>query len=159
MDQYSSLDGLHLDNCVLTIGAFDGIHIGHRKLLNTVVSLSKDFMANPAVITFDPLPYVFLKNISGSYNLISNEEKSNVFSSLGINILITLTFNRQLSQLNPEEFIKTILEHIEFNKLIVGYDFTLGKNKTGTFFSFLILLEKRMDLRLLLFPHSRLMRK
>ena len=133
MDQYSSLDGLHLDNCVLTIGAFDGIHIGHRKLLNTVVDSSKDFMANPAVITFDPLPYVFLKNISGSYNLISNEEKSNVFSSLGIDILITLAFNRQLSQLSPEEFIKTILEHIEFKKLFVGYDFTLGKNKAGTF--------------------------
>lgn len=133
MEQYSSLDGLHLNNCVLTIGAFDGIHIGHRKLLNTVISSSKDIMANSAVITFNPLPYVFLKNISGPYNLISNKEKSNLLSSMGIDILITLGFNKQLSLLSPQEFVKTILQHIEFNKLIVGYDFTLGKNKTGTF--------------------------
>lgn len=133
MEQYSSLDGLHLKNCVLTIGAFDGIHIGHRKLLNTVVSASKDIMANSAVITFDPLPYVFLKNIAESYGLISSKEKSNILSSLGIDILITLAFNKQLAQLAPQEFIKTILEHIEFTKLIVGYDFTLGKNKAGTF--------------------------
>jgi len=133
MKHYSSLTGVSLNKCILTIGSFDGVHLGHRELLTTVVKSSNSENADSAVITFNPIPFVYFRKIFEPYNLLDKSNKSKLLESLGIDHLITLTFDKQLSSLKPEAFIEFVLQHICINKLIIGYDFTLGKDKTGSF--------------------------
>jgi len=132
MEQYNSLDNLNLKSTVLSIGSFDGVHLGHHQILNKVNDLSRKHDLESIIITFDPIPYVYINNIKDPYNLFSNTEKKDQISKFGINYLITLTFDDNLASQNPESFFRKYLGNIGINYLVIGYDFKLGKNKSGT---------------------------
>lgn len=125
-----------LKNAIVTTGTYDGVHIGHRKILHSIVDTAAAENGESVVITFWPHP----KKIIGE-NTIDNvkylstlEEKIEVLASLNIDHLLIIPFNREFSELSSQEFITTILvDLIGTKKLVIGYDHRFGKNREGSF--------------------------
>ncbi len=125
-----------LTNAVVTTGTYDGVHKGHRKILQTLTDTAKKINGESVVITFWPHP----RKIVGGTNapdikaLSTLEEKIEILSSLGIDHLLIIPFNREFSELSSEDFIKKILQDkIGTKKLVIGYDHKFGKNRVGSF--------------------------
>lgn len=114
-----------------TIGAFDGVHLGHQQIIRTMISEAKKKNIKTAVITFFPHPAVVVRNLDVAYYLTSPEEKSKIFSDLGIDFTITIPFDVNFSKLTPEEFIQQILKNFPISQFWIGNDFTFGRNRAG----------------------------
>jgi len=115
----------------ITIGAFDGIHLGHQKIINNLVKGAKRTDAPSIVITFFPHPAALIKNITDPYYLTSPEEKDRILSKLGVNSILTLHFNHSISRLSPQDFIHTLHRQLKFSCLLLGHDFRLGVDREG----------------------------
>lgn len=119
----------------VTIGKFDGIHRGHRRLLQEI--LQKKNLQNedlvPCVLTFDPLPEVFFgKNEDGV--LSSREEKRRKFEEMGVELLVELPFNRETAAMEPERFVQEILcERLRAAFVAAGPDLTFGDRGRGDY--------------------------
>ena len=117
---------------VVTIGTFDGVHLGHRKIIERVVqSARKDgFLAT--VLTFFPHPRMVVQHDESLRLIYTLEEKKRVFDSLGIDLFVVQPFNEVFAQLTAEEFVSTILvKHLKVKKVIIGYDHRFGCNRTA----------------------------
>jgi riboflavin kinase/FMN adenylyltransferase len=115
----------------VTIGSFDGVHLGHQSLIKELVE-SAHGDDNPAiVITFWPHPATFFHRVPQSYALTSPEERTFLIKKLGVDEVITLGFNEALSELDALSFMSKIKDLLDVRKLIVGPNFTLGKNRSG----------------------------
>ncbi len=115
----------------LTIGNFDGVHLGHKSLLNTLKNKCESKGLALVVMTFVPHPLVILKN-ERSFLINSYRERAELLSGLGIDHLVEIPFTRDFSTLGPSEFVDQYLlvnEGIEY--LFLGYDFAFGANKEG----------------------------
>ena len=118
------------------IGNFDGVHLGHQKLINEC----KRHGYKSAVLTFYPHPSVFLKKIP-DYKLITPmEHKADIFSRMGIDYLIVIEFNEKVANVLKEEFI-IWMKKLNIKACVCGYDFTFGRRAEGT----IIDLEKEFD--------------
>ena len=116
----------------ITIGSFDGIHLGHQKIIDNLVKGAKINGAPSIVITFYPHPAVCIRNITDPYYLTSPEEKDQILSKLGVNSILTIHFDHTISQLSPRDFISTLHRQLKFSCLLVGYDFHLGADREGS---------------------------
>jgi len=116
----------------ITIGSFDGIHLGHQKIIDNLVKGAKKNGAPSIVITFYPHPAVCIRNITDPYYLTSPEEKDQILSKLGVNSILTIHFDHTISQLSPRDFISTLYRQLKFSCLLVGYDFHLGADREGS---------------------------
>jgi len=116
----------------ITIGSFDGIHLGHQKIIENLVKGAKKNSAPSIVITFYPHPAVCIRNITDPYYLTSPEEKDQILSKLGVNSILTMYFDHTISQLSPRDFISTLHRQLKFSCLLVGYDFHLGADREGS---------------------------
>jgi len=116
----------------ITIGSFDGIHLGHQKIIDNLVKGAKITGAPSIVITFYPHPAVSTRNITDPYYLTSPEEKDQILSELGVNSILTMHFDHAISQLSPRDFISTLHGQLNFSCLLVGYDFHLGADREGS---------------------------
>ena len=116
----------------ITIGSFDGIHLGHQKIIDNLVKGAKNNGAPSIVITFYPHPAVSIRNITDPYYLTSPEEKDRILSELGVNSVLTVNFDYPISQLSPQDFISTLHRQLRFSCLLVGYDFRLGADRKGS---------------------------
>ncbi len=135
MHIYNSWKGLKCkhNNIVIGLGNFDGVHIGHQKLIYDLVSMAKEFKGTPAVFTFHPHPLAVLKPQSCPPQLLSQEYKQEIFSRLGVEILLTVPFNLKLATLSPEDFVgKVLCEEIDVRGVVVGYNYTFGHRGRGT---------------------------
>lgn len=126
-------DHLPYNNQVVyaTIGAFDGVHIGHQKLISAVVAKAQEDNAKSLVVTFHPHPAVVLKSIPLPFYITSPQEKEEVFHSLGVDYVLCLKFTKEMSGFSPEQFLDIILEQYSVNQFWLGEDFALGKNRSG----------------------------
>ncbi|MCD6576549.1 MAG: bifunctional riboflavin kinase/FAD synthetase [Anaerolineaceae bacterium] len=122
---------LSLKGTWLTIGSFDGVHLGHQKIINYLVEGAKAANVPSTVITFYPHPAVYLKNITKPYYLTSPEEKDLILSGLGVDSILTVYFNQFISRLSPRDFISTLHRQLKFTCLLVGYDFRMGAGREG----------------------------
>jgi len=124
-----------LPKAVVTIGTFDGVHIGHQKILKTIVAISKANQAESVVITFWPHPRVVLDTSKQELKLLSTiEEKTQLLNQIGIQHLIIVPFTSEFSQFSPDQFIRQVLlEKIGTYKLVIGYDHRFGKDREGSF--------------------------
>ena len=125
-----------LSNAIVTTGTYDGVHKGHRKILQTLIDTAKKNNGESVVITFWPHPrkIVGIGNVQDIKSLSTLDEKIEILSSLGIDHLLIVPFNREFSELSSEDFIKKILiETIGTKKLVIGYDHKFGKNRAGSF--------------------------
>lgn len=117
---------------VLTIGNFDGVHLGHREIFRAVVSKARDTGGTAAVLTFEPHPLCFLAPEHAPPRINTLQEKIRLLEASCIDLLIVLEFNRQLAELSAEQFVRDILvEKLAVQQLIVGYDYAFGRNREG----------------------------
>jgi riboflavin kinase/FMN adenylyltransferase len=130
---HEEYDNLNLVHPVVTIGVFDGVHLGHRHLLDHVVSRAGQTGGESVVITFDPHPRLVLSEKTKGISFLSTiEEKKKLLAELKIDHLVIIRFSKEFSNMEASDFIREILvSKIGVKHLIVGYDNHFGKNKAG----------------------------
>lgn len=134
MKIYTHIDEFkQIENAVLTIGTFDGVHIGHQKIISRLKEVAQQKGGETVILTFFPHPRMILHPDDLNIKLISTmDEKAELMKSLGIDHLIITPFTRDFSNLNPQEYIKDILvEKIGTTHIIIGYDHRFGKDRSG----------------------------
>ena len=120
-------------NPVVTIGNFDGVHLGHQKIFKEVVAKAEEIGGTPIAITFQPHPVRVLAPERGLKMINTPEDKETLIERVGINTLIRISFNRDFSHTNPDAFIQNILvDMIGAKWVIVGHSYAFGKGKRGT---------------------------
>ncbi len=117
---------------ILTLGTFDGVHIGHKKILEKVIQHTLDQEYESLVLTFFPHPRMILQERSEIKLLNTISEKVSLLEQLGIQNLVIHPFDESFSRLTAEEFVKTVLvEQFKIQKIIIGYDHRFGRNRTA----------------------------
>jgi len=146
---HRDLNSFHAKNPVLTIGTFDGVHLGHRKIIDRLQDLAKTINGESVIFTFDPHPRKVVAPDETTLRLLTTlEEKIVLFEQSGINHLIIYPFTKEFSRLTYEEFVEIVLVgqiHTKF--LVVGYDHKFGKNRQGDF-EFLRKCASRFDFQI-----------
>ncbi|MCE3010237.1 MAG: bifunctional riboflavin kinase/FAD synthetase [Proteobacteria bacterium] len=118
---------------VLTIGNFDGVHLGHQQLLRQNRELAKKHGALSVLMTFEPHPAAFLFPEKGHYRLFDREDQKNVLQRLGMDGVFVQSFTRDFSELSPEAFMqKYFLQEFSVKGLVVGHDFSFGRDRRGS---------------------------
>jgi riboflavin kinase/FMN adenylyltransferase len=136
MKIYHGIDDFtRLDYAVVTSGTFDGVHVGHQKILNRLREVALKHSGETVVITFWPHPRLVLHPEDRSLKLLNTfEEKAELLKEQGIQHLVRIPFTKEFSQLTSEEFIQKILvQTIGTKKLVIGYDHRFGHNREGSF--------------------------
>jgi riboflavin kinase/FMN adenylyltransferase len=130
MEHYRSLEALSLTGSWLTIGVFDGIHRGHQEIIRQLTAGAHANGAPAVLLTFDPHPAAVLSGREVKY-LTLPDERAEIMAGLGVDVVVTQTFTRGLAALSAEEFMARLKRHLGLEKLFVGYDFALGRNRAG----------------------------
>ena len=118
---------------VLTIGNYDGIHLGHQKILSMVLKRAEEIEGTSMVISFDPHPVKVLAPERNMKLLVTPEEKARLIGAMGIDVLLCVKFDREFSRMLPDDFIRNVLvDRINVKEIIVGTNYAFGKNKKGT---------------------------
>lgn len=123
-----------VDNAVVTIGTFDGVHIGHQKILDVLKKCAKEIKGETVLLTFFPHPRMVLQPGDDNLRLINTiDEKIHRLAKCGIDHLIITPFTREFSQQTPEEYIREVLiNKIGTKKIVIGYDHRFGKDRSGS---------------------------
>lgn len=121
-------------NTVLTVGTFDGVHEGHKVLIQAVVNRASKLSSRSVIVTFDPHPRDIINPGSDGIKLLSTlPERCELLADLGIDEMIVIPFDRDFSLLSSEEFIRDIIyKKIGVKEFIIGYDHQFGKDREGT---------------------------
>ena len=134
MQIIDNIPDLPLEPCVATIGFFDGVHLGHRFLIEQVKELAKDQGLRSALITFPVHPRQVMKSDYRPELLTTPEEKIELLKAQGVDYCIMLDFTVELSQLSALSFMKDILQQrYNVSTLIIGYDHRFGHNRSEGF--------------------------
>jgi riboflavin kinase/FMN adenylyltransferase len=130
MQHYRSLEGLTLENTWLTVGVFDGVHRGHRQVLNKLTAGAHAHGALAVVLTFDPHPAKVFGR--GQIKLLTLPgERAKLLGELGVDVVITHPFNMNVANITAFDFMKRLKDQLDVRHLVLGYDSTLGKNREG----------------------------
>jgi len=117
---------------VLTIGTFDGVHLGHQKIIERVVATARQEGLLATIFTFFPHPRMVVQHDKSLKLIHTLEEKKQLLQRLGVDLLVVQPFNEAFAQLTAEEFVSTILvQHLNVKKVIIGYDHRFGRNRTA----------------------------
>lgn len=120
------------DNTIITIGTFDGVHLGHQEIFNVLINNAKNNGCRSFVLTFEPHPRMVIQPNSQLKLLTTFQEKVEILEKMGIDNLLVIPFTKEFSQLTPEEFFrKYILEGLGVKKMVIGYDHHFGKGRDG----------------------------
>ena len=134
MQIIDNIPDIPLEPCVATIGFFDGVHLGHRFLIEQVKELAKDKGLRSALITFAVHPRQVMKSDYRPELLTTPEEKIELLKAQGVDYCIMLDFTVELSQLSALSFMKDILQQrYNVSTLIIGYDHRFGHNRSEGF--------------------------
>ena len=117
---------------IVTIGTFDGVHIGHQKIIKKLIKETQDSDFESLILTFFPHPRMVLQGTSSIQLLNTIDEKSRLLDKMGLDNLVIHPFDNEFSNLSAEEFVKTILvDTFNIKKIIIGYDHRFGKNRAA----------------------------
>jgi len=126
-------DATHHGPCVLAIGNFDGLHLGHQRILHTVAERGRQRRICPAVLTFDPHPMRVLAPSQAPKLISTLDQKLRLIESMGIELVLTARFDREFAALTPDAFIQQYLVGgLRTRLLCVGSNFIFGHRQTGT---------------------------
>ena len=131
MSHITRLQDLSIQDAWLTIGSFDGVHLGHQQIIRQITAGAHAIGVPAVVLTFYPHPSVVLRGNRNAFYLTLPEEKAATLAEMGVDYVITHPFDRQVASIEPHTFIETLKHHLGFSQLWVGYDFALGKNRSG----------------------------
>jgi len=120
---------------VVTSGTFDGVHLGHQKILLRLKDIALKKNGETVLITFWPHPRMVVNSEKKTLRLLSTfEEKVSLLEKFGVDHLVIIPFTEAFSQLSSQEFIQTVLvDQIHTQCLVIGYDHKFGKNREGSF--------------------------
>ncbi len=120
------------ENTFLTIGTYDGIHLGHKEILNKIITKAARNGGRSFLITFDPHPRSVLSKDSNVKILTTLNEKSVLLDSLGIQNLLIIKFTKEFSQISADDFILNyVLKFIGLKEIVIGHDHHFGKGRGG----------------------------
>lgn len=130
-----SIENLPNFRCgVATVGSYDGVHRGHRVLLEEVVSRAKECGGESVVVTFEPHPRITLGDAEGLQLLTSLDERCALLESIGIDYVVVIPFDITFSRLSHEEFVNDYLVgKLHLSQLVVGYNHRFGHNNEGSY--------------------------
>lgn len=122
-----------LDNAIVTIGTFDGVHFGHQKIIKQLVQKAKADNGESVILTFFPHPRMIIDPENQELKMINTiNEKAEILKGLGVDHLIITPFTRDFSNQLPEDYIKnTLVNNIGTKHIIIGYDHRFGKDRSG----------------------------
>ena len=115
----------------LTIGNFDGVHLGHQALIHEVSNLAAKDGVKSMLVNFWPHPRVYFSKATGFY-LTTRGEKTGILSRMGVDEIVTLAFDDRLASMSAEAFLADLVKHVNVKGIIVGANFGLGKGRQGT---------------------------
>ena len=113
------------------IGAFDGLHLGHQHILKNTVRYARQNGLTPAAILFDPLPSQFFGILGPNERLLLRPEQKAKLSELGIERVIFLPFSERIAELSADEFLSAMQSVLHAERLFMGSDFSIGRNREG----------------------------
>ena len=117
---------------IITIGTFDGVHIGHQKIVNKLLENAKNRNVESAILTFFPHPRMVLQDQTEMRLLNTIDERTKLLEKNGVDNLIIHPFDKAFSRLTAEEFVKDILvNQLNIEKIVIGYDHRFGRNRTA----------------------------
>lgn len=120
------------NHTVLTIGTFDGVHIGHQKIIKRLVEISEIKNLTPSLLTFFPHPRMVLQKDANIKLINTIDEKKDILKQFGISNLVIKEFTKEFSRLTAEDFVKNILvDHLKAKHIIIGYDHHFGRNRNA----------------------------
>lgn len=133
LDQIHIVEKLNPKPSAMALGYFDGLHIGHQRVIKETVELAKQKSLDAAVMTFYPHPSIVLRKEAKTTNYITPlDQKINQIEMLNVDILYIVTFNMELASLTPEEFVDRYIIGLNVQHVVAGYDFTFGQKGKGT---------------------------
>jgi len=146
---HRDLNSFQAKNPVLTIGTFDGVHLGHRKIITRLLDIARGINGESVIFTFDPHPRKVVAPDELSLRILTTlDEKIELFEQSGVDHLIIYPFTPEFAQLSYEQFVEEILVgQIHTKYLVIGYDHKFGKNRQGDF-EFLKNCAARLDFQI-----------
>ncbi|MEA3327108.1 MAG: bifunctional riboflavin kinase/FAD synthetase [Chloroflexota bacterium] len=129
--RFSDLKPYPFKNSFITIGNFDGVHLGHQAIIHHMLQESKPKASPIIVVTFFPNPSDYFNPNTENQYLSTPSEKSAKLLELGVDFVITFEFNREFANLSPTSFINGLMDNLGLGVLVVGPDFALGKDRHG----------------------------
>lgn len=131
MQHHRDLSQVHLASSALTIGSFDGVHLGHQDLVRRLVESAAANGWPSVVLSFHPHPAVVLGKRERAFYINTPEEKAALLGELGVDHVVTHTFDLEFSKLEPEEFLDLLQRQLAFRQLWAGQDFAFGHERRG----------------------------
>ncbi len=134
MKIYTSLDQISgpFPYACVTIGNFDGVHMGHQQLFNTVSDLARRHRGTGIAITFEPHPLQVVRPDIGIKLISTYEQKVELIAMAGVDVLLVLPFTKEFAAMDAEHFVDRVLvETLGVKELVVGYDYAFGKGRQG----------------------------
>lgn len=131
MDFLSPVEPSQYQNAWISIGSFDGVHLGHQTLIKWLVERARADGSPALVLTFWPHPATFFKRAPLAWALSSPEEKRGLICALDVDDVLTLNFNQQLADLSALQFMQQLKDRFSLQGLLVGPNFALGKGREG----------------------------
>lgn len=127
-----SLKSNTLNNSVVTIGTFDGVHVGHKKIINRLIETAKKNGLESVVLSFFPHPRMVLHNDSNIKLINTITERRAILDNLGLDCLYVKTFTKEFSRWSAEDFVqKLLVDQLHAKKVIIGYDHHFGRNRSA----------------------------
>lgn len=124
----------HIKNPVLTLGVYDGIHLGHQAIISQLNRIAKEIGGESVLLTFEPHPRITLNKGADSLQLLTlADEKTELLKDYGLQNLIIHPFTKEFSQLSADDFVKLLVDEIGIHSMVIGYDHHFGKDRSGDF--------------------------
>ncbi|MDY6846793.1 MAG: bifunctional riboflavin kinase/FAD synthetase [Chloroflexota bacterium] len=152
---FFKLPPLSYEKTCITIGNFDGVHLGHQAIISQMVEQANSNGKPLIVITFLPNPFDFFNPDIQSFYLSTPKEKKRRLLGLGVDQVLTFKFDRSFANLTPDEFLSGLKDKLALETLVVGEDFTLGRNRQGTI-PVLRNIGERLSLKIKVLPSVKL---
>lgn len=131
---YKDLNNLpEFKNAVLTIGSFDGVHIGHQQIIQQINDLATSIDGESVLITFDPHPRLVVGKKQGHLKLLNTlDEKADLLQQCGVDVLVVVPFSKEFASQSPDAYIQDFLvAHFQPKIIAIGYDHKFGQNRVG----------------------------
>ncbi len=151
MQHFRDIDALQLPSSSLTIGSYDGVHLGHQALIHQMVTASQNAEIPSVVLTFYPHPSVVLRGRRPSFYITSPDERAARLGDLGVDYVITHKFDPSLSLMRASKFLEWLKDRLQFQMLWVGENFAFGHKREGDI-GFMMEISEVLDFELHVIP-------